>query len=138
MQNDYSRRTIQAVFKDALPVNMVMPDRNQQSDLFSGVVYHPVCENKDPIFVPLYSSNYDVINSADANLPSYDEKNDLYSHIHKHKAVLQKEDQSTPYVVKKVDIGKQKPIFSLSYSKQHATGGLQFSIQADASANAMA
>ena len=112
MQNDFYPKTNQAVFKDALSMNMVTPDRKHQSDLFSGVLYRPVCKDKDPICVPLYSFNYEIVNSADANWPSYDEKNELYSHIHKAKAVLQKEDQAIPYVVKKIDIGKKKPLFS--------------------------
>ena len=65
MQNDYSPRTIQAVFKDSLPVNVVTSDRKYQADLFSGVVYRPDCQDKDPIFVPLYSFDYKILKSTD-------------------------------------------------------------------------
>lgn len=137
-ESDYSPHSIQAIFKDAIPTDMVTPERAKDTrlDLFPSVSHKSQDSAEDPIFTPLNMFEYKILKDSDGVRLKVEAKLKMDELLVKHNKVFASSGDPTPYAIHKINTGDQDPIFSPPILKQ-AVDDMPFAIQTDASAYAL-
>lgn len=99
----YSPHAIQSIFKDALPPNMVTPERKKEKELFNGV-YRPIS------YVDLFSINFRFLKETDGVELVEVEKEQLDMMLNEFSIVSGASSEPTPYAQHFIDTGNHKPI----------------------------
>lgn len=113
--SDYSPHSIQAIFKDAIPTDMVTPERVRNNSLFPDRSEKSNTDQDEPMFIPLYMFEYNILKDFDANNLSEAERIKLDELLTLHAKAFEDSGEPTPYAVHKINTGDQQPIFSPPY-----------------------
>ncbi|KAI8116863.1 hypothetical protein CVS40_11130 [Lucilia cuprina] len=92
-----------AIFKDAIPTDMVTPDRSKDNGLFTGVVYRPPKDDDEQMFTPLYAFDYKILKPTDGAQLSENQKMQLDETLFGHNAVFGSFGKPSPNAVHRID-----------------------------------
>ncbi|XP_067633769.1 uncharacterized protein [Eurosta solidaginis] len=111
LPNNYSPRIVQSIFRDAIPPNMITPERPIKPNLFTGVTYNQNIADK----VDIFSIDFKVLKEKDGSGLEVSEKIELDNMLQSHVKVFAASCVPTPYTQHFIDTGEHEPIASPAY-----------------------
>lgn len=114
-ETDYSPHSIQSIFRDAIPSDMVTPERSKIDGLFPAGRRVRENSDNDSIFIPLYLFEFKLLKDSDGINLKEEEKLQLDTLLLKYQDAFATSGDPTPYATHKINTGDHEPIFSPPY-----------------------